>query len=1197
MNVSSLKRNVYQCALAALLTLAGAGSAMANVPVSNAPLFLPTPVDPNVMFIIDDSGSMHWEVTPDEYLGTAYYVFPRAAGNYGGGDYDNVVVSFRDAAPALAAEQAYVAAMRSSEVNKSYYNPAITYRPWVRADGTLFPNSNATSARHHPIRNTGTRNLTANETANVAWRRCTAGATGVSGCATNNESRTFYPAVYFQYNGGNRFARASYTKVEIRSTTSTYSGGGRENRSDCTGGVCTYAQEIQNFANWYTYYRSRMLASQAAIGRAFVNQSDRMRVGFGSLNAANSDVDGVNSRAIIRGVRKFEGVNRQNFYQSLYEGVWPPSNTPLRRALDDAGQYFSRDDNAGPWGGTPGTNDTSPHIECRQSYTILMTDGYWTNDAASQAPTAEARGNVDGTGGPTITGPAGQTYTYQAVTPFTDGHVNTLADVAMYYWKRDLRPDVENRVPSSPLNPAFWQHMVTFGVGLGVSGSVDPELAFQAIGAVPPVNITWPNPTASNPARLDDLLHAGVNSRGGFFSAADPETFASELSGVLQTIVARTLQSGGASASAARRDGDFLAFVPDFDTSDWTGDVKAYRLLPDGTLGSLAWSAADRLTAGVPVTLAARQVFASVPTAGNYQLVPLSSAVAGLGLTAADFAQYGPGITAVDVVNYIRGDHSREVRNGGTLRDRARRVGDIINSQPEVLSNASFGYEFLPDDAGGGTGPGSYREFVNFKKTRNPVLFVATNNGMLHGFDARPTGGGEIFAIIPNSALPFVKELPKQDYERRFLLDGAPVQGDVRLGGQWRTILLAPAGLGGGSILALDVTNPQASFGSGNMLWEFQHPGLGLTISKPSAVRLRGGRWVALFGNGLNSPGGGGVSAHKASLYAVDVSDAANFQRVQAGEAGTSADPNGMTAVAGVDSDGDGGVDVIYGADYHGQLWRFLVDESGVIGAPSLMFSATDSAGARQLVTGELDVGRHHLGGQIVFFGTGRFLAEGDNQVGGATQVQSFYAIWDNGSDEITRSDLQQQSILSTVPVAGGSGRRISNNEVDWTSQAGWYLDFRIGATDSRGERFIGQPLVYEGLVQFVTYEPLGNPCISGGVNRLYLLNAISGGRALNLGADCPDCGSVDVREGAPVLITDNVIKPPARVCRPGIDPDCDPEYGDGTAAPCDPADPACVLLPVRGEQCVLEIGPLLPEGVRTIVRVPCGRTGWRRIE
>ncbi len=62
----------------------------------------------------------------------------------------------------------------------------------------------------------------------------------------------------------------------------------------------------------------------------------------------------------------------------------------------------------------------------------------------------------------------------------------------MYYWKRDLRPSLTNNVPVSETDPAFWQHMVTIGIGLGVDGTLSKEAAFNAFttGA----SITWPNP-------------------------------------------------------------------------------------------------------------------------------------------------------------------------------------------------------------------------------------------------------------------------------------------------------------------------------------------------------------------------------------------------------------------------------------------------------------------------------------------------------------------------------------------------------------------------------------------------------------------------------------------------------------------------------------------------------------------------------
>ena len=96
----------------------------------------------------------------------------------------------------------------------------------------------------------------------------------------------------------------------------------------------------------------------------------------------------------------------------------------------------------------------------------------------------------------------GTLITYEAARRVKD----TLADVAMKYWKNDLRSDLANTVPSSEDgNPAFWQHMVTFGVGLGVEGTISSTTAFNAIGASSA--ISWPNPLDTQPAKIDDLLH------------------------------------------------------------------------------------------------------------------------------------------------------------------------------------------------------------------------------------------------------------------------------------------------------------------------------------------------------------------------------------------------------------------------------------------------------------------------------------------------------------------------------------------------------------------------------------------------------------------------------------------------------------------------------------------------------------------
>src|SRR5690625_7620226 len=133
-----------------------------------------------------------------------------------------------------------------------------------------------------------------------------------------------------------------------------------------------------------------------------------------------------------------------------------------------------------------------------------MTDGYWNEDANFSI------GDIDG-----------------------DGKSNTLADVARHYWETDLRPDLHEKVPTGGDNPADWQHMVTFGVGLGVSGTLTEEQGF----AMDPGSSSWPDPTWGDPHKFDDLIHASVNSYGVFFSSADPQNFDIVLTNVIQYVL------------------------------------------------------------------------------------------------------------------------------------------------------------------------------------------------------------------------------------------------------------------------------------------------------------------------------------------------------------------------------------------------------------------------------------------------------------------------------------------------------------------------------------------------------------------------------------------------------------------------------------------------------------------------------------
>lgn len=316
--------------LALILLTFGVGIHSAHAgTIAQSPLFISLAgVNPNLMLILDDSGSMMFEIMPDDYtysatytyacptqrqpdrmcteslgqIGTVY-MFPRVDGVYNNGvsnDYTNLVPN------QPSATNPYGAIMRSSAWNKLYYNPAITYTPWKEYNGTSYPNADPKCALHNPKRSGTTSDYCLDLTGNLGnssvttyWVSCTS-PTGQ--CTATQTAPTNFPtATYCIYNGGTgsnpEWNFANYTCNSISPTNTV---------------------EMQNFANWYTYYRSRVLAVRGGVGKAFVNQSPDLRVGFGVINQGSSTIDGVSTSVIVKGVRPFTGTDRQDIYTKLY---------------------------------------------------------------------------------------------------------------------------------------------------------------------------------------------------------------------------------------------------------------------------------------------------------------------------------------------------------------------------------------------------------------------------------------------------------------------------------------------------------------------------------------------------------------------------------------------------------------------------------------------------------------------------------------------------------------------------------------------------------------------------------------------------------------------------------------------------------------------------------------------------------------
>ena len=1098
---STTRLSLYAAAFSTCLV---ASTAMAAT-IPDTPLQTSTTADPNIMMVLDDSGSMQFEIMPDDYMffsSGAIYLFPRAGGVYGSTDYSNYVAT-------VNINDVYSRLTRSPQVNPLYYNPGITYKPWVDVNGNSFPAANPQCALHNPRRTTATfdaaycRNLTADHSNynSNSWRSCNSAGT-CSGTGTLPTNR-FRVASYFWYTGGSAgiWTLGNYALRQITVANAPFTGDGRSARTDCTSGSCTYDQEMQNFANWYTYYRSRVLTARAGIGRAFAAQGERMRVGFGAINHdRTTSIDGVsNIDTVITGVRQFSGTNRSNFFNALYDHAIPAMGTPLISALNDVGQYYSGSGTNSAWSTTPGVTGGT-ELTCRQSYTILMTDGYWSN--GDQADTSGARQNVDGNSGAQITGSSTtsttcgvstntQNYTYAPASPFSDSYSGTLADTAMYYWKRDLS-SLANQVPSNARDPAFWQHMVTFGVGLGVNGSVDPTTAFNAVTTGATIN--WGDPTTLNAYKLDDLLHASVNSRGGFFSAQNPDQFAIALGKVLDDIASRSGSAASIAANSTQQTAGTLLFNAKFDTSTWTGELES---LPLNNVCASTWRASQQ----IPSPYTSR----TIRTTSGGSFVPFQWT----SLSATDQAA----VVSSDIVNYIRGDTSREKQNGGTLRNRTKLLGDIVHSSPAYSGDSN-------------------------------TVFVGANDGMLHAFNA--STGVELFGYVPSAVIPRLPDLSSPAYSHKFYVDGEIVISE-RSQTPNKNYLVATLGRGGKGLFGLDVSSP-SSFASTGSAWEYfdsTDPDLGYMLGRPIIAKLNNGVMAVIVGNGYNSTDG------KAVIYVFNLANGSLIRKFDTLVAGD----NGMAAPGVFDSDSDGDIDHIYAGDLKGNVWKIDVSNASPAAwafsfyqgaSPAPLFIAKDASNNLQPITAPMSVsidniiGDENYGKRYVFFGTGAFFRSNDLT---DTSIQSWYGIIDEGAQITSRSSLTQRSIIFEGVVNSRDVRVTSEATTgDMTNKKGWYMDLVKTNGTGIGERIVTTSKVYrfaEPTLLSSSIIPVVDPCVPGGKGFINAVNPYTGGRLRNAFFDTNNngtfsddaynnmpIGSVGVSGGMPseILVIGNTI-------------------------------------------------------------------------
>lgn len=1114
--------------LCAVLSMAPAAVVAAPLSISPTPLFLVNTVKPNIMYTLDNSGSMDWAYMPDGVVANPQGVVntpPNGAVNTSAGTlYD---------------------CYKNSVYNDVYYDPNTVYKPGVDAAGNPMANESFTAAQIDPYyASDGGVNITVNLSAAFALYGSESpyyyyddygyGLYGRKatyffwwGYTLGNEPAPSaqQPAFYYNYTGSGTpqpnvcYPDSSYTKVVVSSTSGP---GGTDER--------------QNFANWFSYYRTRILMTKSALGTAFSTLNSQYRVGFSTIddNSGGPNQTGDN----FLNINDFTTSQKTSWYNILYS-INPGGGTPLQQALVNDGEYFR----SGVMLGASSSVDPVQY-SCQQNFTVLSTDGFWNanyqgvGDQDEKVPTLPA----------TV---PGLTPGQQWPAPFYEGPkdtYDTLADVAMYYWVTDLRTSgatAPNNVPTSSQDPASWQHMTTFTIGLGAPGTLNYPGDTAALNAG---TKTWPVPIPNDLTTIDDLWHAGVNGRGGYLSAKNPNSLTQGLQNILGSITNMTASASAVALNSGSYTTNSHLYQGAFNSADWSGQLISYPILANGTIGSPDWNAG---------TLINTQNFDTGRTIISFN--PATAAGIPFRWTNLDpTSEQGPlnhdanGILdnyGSARLNYVRGDPTNEGK-GLDFRSRpTSKLGDIVDSAPLYVGPPNMNY---PDNIE----PVPYSSFVQAHGTREPMIFVGANDGMLHGFDATSgqTGisGTERIAYVPTPTYTNLSQLTSLTYSHHWYVDGSPTAGDVFYGNAWHTVLVSGLDGGGQGLFALDVTDPTA-FSEANAaslaLWEFTDANdadLGDTYSRPAIVLLNNGVWAAIVGNGYNntqSDAHVSTTGH-AVLYILNIQTGAVIAKFDTG-AGTTTSPDGLSTPAVVDVNGDNTADYVYAGDLQGNLWKFDISSTnpaqwGVAysykGKPAPLYSAVDSAGTPQPITTAPQVGPGPLVGQntqgyLVYFGTGSYFQNGDNT---NTNTQTFYGIWDNGATVPNRvvnpSALVQQTVLGTATTGGSTYRVISSNPVVYSPPSpplGWYIDL-----PTLGERSVTDPLLRNGRVIFTTTIPNTASCSFGGSSWLMELDAMTGGQLSSPPFDVNGDGAIN--SGDTVILNGKPV-PPGGVLMTGI--------------------------------------------------------------
>lgn len=748
-------------------------------------------------------------------------------------------------------------------------------------------------------------------------------------------------------------------------------------------------------------------------------------------------------------------------------------------------------------------------------------------------------------------------------------------------------------------NNGTWPTWQRLRMGRGNSWYLDPDLVRN------PAGWRW---TGEN-GRIDDALRAGYTGGGRSYSVSTPQ----EVTAAFEDIVSKALDGSGNDAGVAVSSGsseglDFLEgdlkITVNYDIKENAGDIVAYRVNADGDVinqdgsgvpvggGAIpSWSAKERLPSPSARRLYVKDGSAVKTISSTSNLSAFGSVNASL-LNSTNYFKTDNAFAA-----WLMGEAGEKNRAGEDLRELTSGIASIVNAAPVFAgANLDMAYDWalLHSKDGGSTmtekktavdaalryigtstsdGSNKAAAFFALKKDAPATIYAATNSGLVHvlngakpmpatgdGTTNAPVGkkaGEELAVYLPSGAMSKMAKFAGEGvFDFQYATDGPIVESDVydKNKGKWRQMLFGSGGRGGKfayALNAINLTSNKREPGASDFMWEQRAEASGSDVEDLSflsnsivvgQLRSKGavsGKWVALVGSGHYPKSG-----KKVGLYVLNALTGEEEEFIEL----PSAYQAGNDGLGGVTAVRDAGRRLVaaYAGDAKGNLWRFDLrnQDSLKLSYGKPLFETKDDKPIYAAPTWQ-----PHIGGKLpnntickpqtvkekleadgkateaaklpetlysgncgtmIGFATGILLDDDHAQ---STAQQTIYGFWDPtpiGGDDLpvyntlreinAGSRLVEQRVLSEDSQNGFY--KVTENTVDYgKGERGWFLNMNsIPNLPTLGERVIGDPFnlgssfFFTSVVSSATSQQETCEASSSLPNVLYGLDAHTGG-------------------------------------------------------------------------------------------------------